>query len=251
MEILRKIASKVFDSAEGKSVSDEYINFVYEDIYLSFQENSILHRGRIPDTVLELGAGSLSKSNDFFLDVTLSDGSNQTKYGEAQQIRAERLPFQDSQFELIIAKDTLHHFNDVVKGLGEVSRVLSPKGLFIVSEPYWSPLGRFVFRFLHPEKWITKPQSLFNDSEDQLNANQATLLVLTSRKYIDVLKDNGLELQVLAPTYGISYLISGGLNWRTKVPFKLLKQIYTLEKKQGWILKWVTGLNIIAIFKKI
>ena len=251
MQILRKVASKVFGSAMGKSVSDEYINFVYKEIYLSFQENSILHSGRIPNTVLELGAGSLSKSHDYFIDVTLTDASNQTKYGEAQQIRAERLPFLDSQFELIIAKDTLHHFNDVIKGLAEISRVLSSKGLFIVSEPYWSPLGRFVFKFLHPEKWITKPESLINDSEDQLDANQATLLVLTSRKYTDLLKENGLELQVLAPTYGISYLMSGGLNWRTKVPFNWLKQIYTLEKKQGWILKWVTGLNTIAIFKKI
>ena len=250
MRILRGVASRIFGSFKGKAVSDEYINFVYQDIYLGFQEKFVQFVGRMPLGTLELGAGSLSKSRDYFSQVTLTDGRSQTKYGEAEQIKAEQLPYYDSQFELIIAKDTLHHFNDVGQGLAEISRVLTPKGLFIVSEPFWSPLGRFVFRFLHPEKWNPKPGSLINISEDQLEANQATLLALTSKKYESLLKENGFELRVLAPTYGISYLMSGGLNWRTKIPFNLLIKIYVFERKHEWILRKITGLNIIAVFSK-
>jgi hypothetical protein len=56
--------------------------------------------------------------------------------------------------------------------------------------------------------------------------------------------------QVYNSTYGVSYLISGGLNWRTKVPFSILSAIDRIESTIK-IQKHFTGLNVMACFKKV
>jgi SAM-dependent methyltransferase len=248
---MRLIRNRILSALEKKAISDDYINFVYGEIYQSFRDVYGELTGRAPGSVLELGAGSLSKSKEYFKKVVLSDGRPDSHYGQDNEIVAESLPFADSEFDLIIAKDTLHHFNNVEKSLGEISRVLSPGGVFLVSEPYWSILGRIVFKFLHPERWITKPTSLNNYSTDQHEANQAILLALTSKKYNYMIEKSGLRLQLAHSTYGISYLLSGGLNWRSRLSFNFLSNIYMFEKRHKWLLRNFTGLNIVAIFSKL
>lgn len=247
---MRLLRNRILSTIEKKSVSDDYINFVYGEIYQSFFDIYAELTGHAPNSVLELGAGSLSKSKEFFSNVVTSDGSSETYYGQNTQIVAESLPFEDSKFDLIIAKDTLHHFNNVEQSLSEISRVLSPGGIFLVSEPYWSILGRFVFKFFHPERWITRPTSLTNFSTDQHEANQATLLALTSKRYKYMIERSGLTLQLFHPTYGLSYLLSGGLNWRSKLSFDFLQHIYMFEKRNKWLIQNLTGLNILAVFLK-
>ena len=52
----------------------------------------------------------------------------------AQVARAERLPFQDAEFDRAYATMSLHHFADLVQALAEVARVLKPGGAFVVLE---------------------------------------------------------------------------------------------------------------------
>ncbi len=232
------------------SLKDEYINFVYENIYREMKLISESHLNSEPTKTLEIGAGSLSKAEKFFTNVQLSDGSSVSKFGKENQLIAENLPFESSVFDLVIAKDTLHHFSDIDKALSEISRVLRTGGLFIVSEPYWSLLGRFVFRFIHPEKWDSSPDELKNDSPNPFDANQATLLLLQNPKFSEIINQNSFVLEVSKSTYGISYLFSGGLNWRNKIPFKLLRKVDKTEKALKTF-KYLTGLNVLATFKKI
>jgi SAM-dependent methyltransferase len=251
MRLIRNRILSALENKSNKAVADDYINFVYGEIYQSFRDVYGELTGRAPGSVLELGAGSLSKSKEYFTKVVLSDGSSESHYGQDNEIVAESLPFANSQFDLVIAKDTLHHFNNVEKSLGEISRVLSPGGVFVVSEPYWSILGRIVFKFIHPERWITKPKSLNNYSADQHEANQAILLALMSKKYNYIIEKSGLSLKLVHSTYGISYLLSGGLNWRSGLSFNFLSNIYMFEKRHKWLLRNFTGLNIVAIFSKL
>jgi SAM-dependent methyltransferase len=203
-----------------------------------------------PARTLEIGAGSLSKAEKYFSNIQVSDGSSVSKFGKENQLIAENLPFENSVFDVVIAKDTLHHFSNTEKALSEISRVLAPGGLFIVSEPYWSLLGRFVFKFIHPEKWRTNPTDLNNESPNPFDANQATLLCLHSSKFKELVSKNSLVLEISSSTYGISYLFSGGLNWRNRIPFSLLDKINRAEKSLKTF-KYLTGLNVIATFKKI
>ena len=237
------------DESTITALRDEYINFIYETIYQEMHLIAIKYLKSRPLRTLEIGAGSLSKAERYFNNIQLSDGSAVSRFGKENQLIAENLPFEDKVFDVVIAKDTLHHFSDAEKALSEISRVLKPGGLFIVSEPYWSLLGRLVFKFIHPENWETNPVELKNSSPNPFDANQATLLCLQSRKFNDIVVKNFLTLEVSRPTYGLSYLLSGGLNWRNKIPFSLLRRIDRTERYLGTF-KYLTGLNVLATFKK-
>jgi hypothetical protein len=119
-----------------------------------------------------------------------------------------------------------------------------------VSEPYWSPLGRLVYRYIHPEPWDTKVRDITRTSEDLWDSNQALLLLLNTKfsNQFEKIFPN-FKIEIYEPTYAISYLISGGVYKRTAVASRILILINNLEVKSKTLLK-LFGLNIIAEFKK-
>jgi ubiquinone/menaquinone biosynthesis C-methylase UbiE len=63
---------------------------------------------------------------------------------------AERLPFADRSFDLIVANDSLEHFRDPAAALDELERVLKPDGrLFLFFTPWGSPLGSHLYDYIH------------------------------------------------------------------------------------------------------
>lgn len=56
--------------------------------------------------------------------------------GRAQVVRggAERLPFPDGAFDLIVSTLSLHHWSDPQRGLTEIARVLTADGVFVLAD---------------------------------------------------------------------------------------------------------------------
>lgn len=79
-----------------------------------------------PDLSEEVGLGATKK-----LASVVSNGSIFT-----YQAFAESLPFEDATFDIIYARQALHHFTDLEKGLSECSRVLKPKGLLLATREH-------------------------------------------------------------------------------------------------------------------
>ena len=230
---------------------DYYISSIYKEIYSNF--SMIIEEKRIKTPkILELGGGDCSFAQLFWDDLIITDAGDSLDKSNIQSgVNGEDLPFTDSQFNYVIAKDTLHHFKEPYKALAEIDRVLKPGGSFIVSEPYWSPLGRFIYKFFHPEPWKTNVDTVSRSSNDLWDSNQALLLLLNG-KFSNIFSEKfpGYKLKIYAPTYGISYLFSGGVHKRNKISSNFLWKIHNLEKKSKLIMK-TTGLNILAEFKKI
>jgi SAM-dependent methyltransferase len=225
---------------------DAYLSFVYHDIYQTFFELSGSNREL---RVLELGAGGFTPSDKFWNTVTKSDIEAYPDDHDLVLIDADDLGLEAETYDLVIAKDALHHFKRPLSSLASVMNLLAPGGVFIVSEPMWSPLGRLVFRYFHPEDWNPNPNSLDLDSSDPWDGNQALLYILASKsKSILEKKLPGLEVSLATSTYGISYLLSGGVHSRTLIPSKILLRIYQLEKSRPYFMK-IVGLNRIAIFR--
>jgi SAM-dependent methyltransferase len=230
---------------------DYYISSIYKEIYTSF--SLIIGKNEIKNPkVLELGGGDCSFASLFWNDLIVTDADESLdKVNVRSGINAEDLPFKDKQFNFVIAKDTLHHFKEPYKALAEINRVLIPGGSFIVSEPFWSPLGRFIYKYFHPEPWDTSVETVSRLSNDLWDSNQALLLMLTG-KFSNIFskKFPNYELKIYYPTYGISYLLSGGVHKRNKISSRFLWKVHNLEKKSKAIMS-TTGLNVIAEFKKI
>jgi SAM-dependent methyltransferase len=229
---------------------DGYISKVYRDIYQEFL-NIGSDAQIVKPKVLEIGGGDLSFATDFWdqVIVTEAEETSQDK-SVLTNVSAENLPFEDAQFDLVIAKDSLHHFQNPYKALNEIQRVLKNKGMFIVSEPYWSPLGRFIYKYIHPEPWDVNVKSLSRNSNDLWDSNQALLFLLTNKMEKDYLNEfPNFQIKILKPTYGISYMLSGGVHNRTPIPSKFLLLLYKYEMRNKFLMK-ITGLNVLAIFNK-
>lgn len=230
---------------------DRYISKVYRDIYKEFfniGSDALIDNPK----VLEIGGGDLSFARDFWGQVIVTEAEETSQDKTVlTNVSAEDLPFADAQFEMVIAKDSLHHFKNPYRALSEIQRVLKNKGMFIVSEPYWSPLGRFIYRYIHPEPWDVNVKSLSRSSNDLWDSNQA-LLFLLSNKFKSNFSNEfpKLQLTVLRPTYGISYMLSGGVHNRTLIPSRFLLFLYKHEVRNKYWRK-ITGLNILAVFHKV
>jgi SAM-dependent methyltransferase len=226
--------------------SDDFLRSIYAEIYSTFFH---LAGNDVSLRVLEIGAGGYSPSSALWEHVIVSDIEEHGDPNKGQKIDSANLPFPENSFDLVIAKDALHHFKDPISSLNEIFRVLKSDGKFLVSEPYWSPLGRFVFRFLHPETWDVHANSHIVNSKDPWDGNQAFLFLIQG-KWSSLLSEctPKIGLRTHSPTYGISYLLSGGVHTRTKISASLLIRLNTWEQKSR-LLQRLFGLNIIASFE--
>ena len=79
-----------------------------------------------PDLSEDVGLGATKK-----LAQVVKNGSILT-----HQAFAEALPFEDASFDVVYARQSLHHFTDLHKGLSECSRILKPKGLLLATREH-------------------------------------------------------------------------------------------------------------------
>jgi ubiquinone/menaquinone biosynthesis C-methylase UbiE len=62
---------------------------------------------------------------------------------------AERLPFEDAAFDLVVSSNSFHHWADQAGGIAEIGRVLAPNGYLVMTDPFavgwlrpWAVLNR-------------------------------------------------------------------------------------------------------------
>jgi ubiquinone/menaquinone biosynthesis C-methylase UbiE len=112
------------------------------------------------ERILDIGAGKGEKAARIFqafpgTEVFAVD-PNEKRIANAKRdhpgvrnavARAEKLPFDDAFFDKAYSTMALHHFSDLDRALGEVSRVVRPGGSYVILEVEpGSLLGNF-FRF--------------------------------------------------------------------------------------------------------
>ena len=100
-----------------------------------------------PSSILDVGCGTgrllrtLSRvwPNAKYTGADLSD----IMIGEARKLApamefhiapAEKLPFPDRSFDVVLSSLTLHHWNDAERGIREIVRVLRPGGIFCLAD---------------------------------------------------------------------------------------------------------------------
>ncbi|HNX82001.1 MAG TPA: methyltransferase domain-containing protein [Candidatus Omnitrophota bacterium] len=126
---------------------------------------------------------------------------------------AQELPFKNSSLSNIIAIDVLHHIKNLKLFFEETTRVLSPKGRIVVTDMYVSPVSHCVLRWGHFEdfKSITTATKLFFEQTGDLIWDKD--FVLKSTEIHDL----------------IAYPLSGGFNYPSILPARLLAGIFRHE----------------------
>lgn len=156
-------------------------------------------RGRALDVGAGRGIASYALARDGFAVTSLEpDGSNLVGAGAIRQLAAatalsievvedfsERLPFADSQFDVVFARAVLHHTRDLRAACREFFRVLKPDGRLVAVREHviTRPADLEAFLDRHPLHRLYGGENAFVLGE-----------------YVDALRGAGFELErVLAP----------------------------------------------------
>ena len=177
--------------------------------------------GHLPDqkgNVLELGSGGgfLKKiiphiiTSDVFqlIDVDFV-------------ISADKLPFANDCLSAIVMTNVFHHMPDVKSFFREASRTIQTNGRIVMVEPWNTHWASFIYKKLHSEPFEENAKTWnlqFKDGPLSA-ANGALPWIVFQRDRAKFLKEfPEWSIQTIKPLMPVTYLLSGGVSYRSIFP---------------------------------
>ena len=225
--------------------NDEFLSALYDCAY--GHAAAIIGAESRPDRTVEIGSGlgiaRLSGHDWLYSDVLTS---------EALTLRniAEQLPFQDCSLDALILKDSWHHIPDIEGFLAEAHRALRTGGTIAVFDPYWGVLARFVYRFLHQERWDARTPSWSFASTSPWDSNQALTYMMLRRdlQRFNEVWGSRFTLTERSRHIGPSFLLSGGVSRRTPISGRFLRAMLSWEERCG---SWFDHFRFFHVFSLV
>lgn len=144
IEALDRYSRDVYENA---GTGADYNRKVLYPFGVLISENS--RSSRVLDLACGKGDAADYMEDALGLKVVRSDLSlDGLSLGRKSRVRAlaDRLPFRDGMFDGVHMKDALIHMPDVDKLIGELSRVLKPKGKALITSAYPSRFSNFFYQ---------------------------------------------------------------------------------------------------------
>lgn len=161
------------------------------------------------------------------------------------------IPFENESVSAILMIDVLHHLPDCEKFFSEAQRILKPKGKIIMIEPANTLFARFIYRNFHHENFDPKAKVWkFQTSGPLSGANGALPWIIFDRDYqlfkdkFSVLIKKSIKLHT-----PFTYLISGGLSFKSIFPGWMYKPFICFEMLFSPLNRWIAMFQTIIIVK--
>ena len=224
------------NAAENRIEVDKFLRYVY--MYQLGIIREICEESLAYGNILEIGAaGGITKL--VWPEVITTDVREAA--GVDKAMSAEMLEFENDSLKCIFGMDALHHVRDPETHFNEVSRCLATGGVAIYIEPNWNFFSKFSFgvalKYLHPEPYDLKSKGWRLLDDDPMMGNQAqgyNIFVRDELEFKD--KFPRLQIEVMQPVKGLSFLLSGGVHTRLPIPSSFLLPIFKSEEKNP---KWM------------
>jgi SAM-dependent methyltransferase len=164
----------------------------------------------------------------------------------------EQMPFTNSELSAILMIDVLHHIPDSCKFFLEAQRVLKPGGKIVMIEPANTPFSRFMFQKFHHENF--DPESAnweFPTSGPLSGANGALPWIIFDRDYEKFKSEfPKLQLESIKLHTPFTYLVSGGLTFKSLLPGWMYRPFRWFEKAMSPLNKSIAMFQRIVVVKK-
>ena len=219
---------------------DAFLKYAYFHTYKLMGD----HTDKFDQKILELGsAGGIAK----LFNPRILTSDIRTSPLTEMNFSGTDIPFPKESFDQIWIKDAIHHIEDLEQLLAEIARVLKPRGVLSICEPYWGPLSQIIYRSVHPEGF-SKRKAL--NQVFMTEGNQATYWALKCNKYFSHRTGfDAFRIESSTVINGVAWLISGGATFSTGYSPKLLIKIAKLENRSRLWMK-IFGLNIVEVYIK-
>ena len=207
------------------------------------------------DSILEVGAGAAI--SDIFVQRSIyrTDILPFNEFDVFGHCSMENLPFKESQFDAVLAFDSIHHSEYPSRAILELLRVTREGGKIILVEPFVSPLSYLPYKMFHHEdtSWDFREKGSIELSSQNLNPEMGDQGV--SRFIINQLsnwRSTNFPKLIVSITYlsPFSFFATGGVSSPLKTPkifVNFLIQVETLIP--NFIMKFLASRVILTITK--
>ncbi len=182
---------------------------------------------RLP--MIEIGCGA-SHLEMYVPDVIKTDVVPHSNID--QVVDATKLPFADRSIRAIFVLNALHHFDYPEKFLAEARRCLAKGGRLVITEPSGSSLQQFMIKKFHPHEFYDGTAKGWHNVVDGRlsSANNALPWIIFERDRAK-LESEFPELKILEIKHHtvLMYFASGGLSYRTFLPFIFLPLLQAID----------------------
>lgn len=161
------------------------------------------------------------------------------------QADALQLPFRNGSVDNIVMIDALHHFARPFAFLKHAAQALRGGGRVLLVEPFVSPWGWFVYKFLHHERVDFN----FRESDDPKKAWEGNAAI--PQLVLAFKNRSQLPLRVVRVRYCefLAYPLSGGFSYRAMLPEAVLLGLHKLERTSLFQNRLVS-LRLFAVLEK-
>jgi SAM-dependent methyltransferase len=175
-----------------------------------------------PRDVLDLYCGTRPYEDMLPSDARLIGLDIDHRYGRADIVTDEFLPFPDASFDLILCTEAFHYVPDPAIGVAEIRRVLRPRGTVVITVPLVWEYNRTIL-----EHRFTGPAlaALFNDWDE-----------------VDVIENGGRAVSWATLTGRMLWLVERRVPPRfglDVVSRRLFSSSYLLLNASGVLLDWL------------
>jgi len=185
-------------------------------------------------TVLEIGSG-VSPLHQIYPTVLTSDVLDLEYLDYVFDCHAiDRFePLADNSLDVITLTNVLHHLRSPIEFLTNAASKLKPGGVIIATEPYFSFLSTFIYKYLHHEQvdfTIEKPE--LTEVRGPLSSANGPLPWLIFR-HPEWRREVGhyfeFEPESFRPFTAVSYFATGGISGRIPIPNAIYRLLFAVD----------------------
>jgi SAM-dependent methyltransferase len=216
--------------------------FWYRELYRDQFKN-------LPDpetlSILEIGSGT-SPLAQFHSNVVTSDVLDLDYLDHVFDCHEiDKLDaIKDNSLDVITLTNVLHHLKSPIAFLNSGAAKLKPGGKVIATEPYFSVLSSFIFKYLHHEPVdfrISEPE-LEEVQGPLASANIALpwLIFFSRRDWLQRLNENfDIASLSVRPFSALSYVATGGISHKLPVPRFLYRALFPIDVAFSRCFPWL------------